>query len=106
MSQSSLSTIVRDLRKARMACAELEDDLLAHLEENFALNEDITEIAEVVIENIDKFEDAGTVENVLIALGGKTASKSHRRGHSGKKTKEEVIQSVKERRAAQAEPEA
>ncbi len=98
MSGKAFSDTLRQVRKARIELSELEDDVFDYLEEKCELKEELQDLVREILDNIDAFDDASTVETMLSACCKKAApSRGHRR-NAGKKTKEEVIQTVKERR--------
>ncbi len=101
MSSKAFSDTIRQVRKARIQLSELEDQLFDHLEDKYELKEELQDLVREIIDNVDMFDDAATVENMLTSCCKKAPARGHRR-NAGKKTKEEVIQTVKERRSGTA----
>lgn len=101
-SKSSLQDLIRQVRKARIALDDVEEQLYEYLEDKFEIKEELTELLELIIENVDKFDETSTVETLLTACTTKPATTRAQRRNAGKKTKEEVIQTVKERERRQS----
>ena len=102
MSSKVLSETVRQVRKARIQLSEVEDQLYEILEDKFEIKEELQDQVREIIDNIDAFDDVSAVETLLTACGKKIAPARGHRRNAGKKTKEEVIQTVKERRQTPA----
>jgi hypothetical protein len=98
MSSKALSDTIRQVRKARTALNEVEEQLYEYLEDKYEIKEELVDVLEMIVENIDHFDDVSAIETLLVACATKPAPTRHRK-NAGKKTKEEVIQTVKERRA-------
>src|SRR5690349_562018 len=100
MTSKALSDIIRQVRKARVQLSECEEQLYEYLEEKFEIKEELEDLVREIIDNADVFDDTSIVETMLIGCSRKVAPSRTQRRNAGKKTKDEVIQSVKERRGA------
>lgn len=73
---------IENIKKLQLELDAAEEDLMSHIVEKLNLKDELLDVVGTILENIDEFESAEQVQNVILAMAPKakpSSSKTKRR---------------------------